>query len=446
MNDNVKQPQLSSIYNHATASTYQDRLISKTKRHNHQKRTLSSHSVLISNTTIRKNDTVISSNNNKTKNSLEKQQPLCSSRLLDVTPMVVDTTPPQPQHYGFVDGDFTSGQICRLQLRDRSYCHSYNYDGTILVVGTATSIDFYDTTSTAKNNIQSNNCHQYSIIASVPHTTAGSGMISAIVWITPPTISSNESSNVYHNYYCSSNTTSNLTNHSQLLAISDLSGRIYLYSINSEILESQGPTLMYYGSNKNGTQIRCLSAGYCHCNGDEPNAVVLVLAAGDKSGGITIITFDSTLQPSDPLYIDTKQLYAAQQQYIFKEVQVDENCDSRSKNHNGNSSGGILGIAFELERGMMAVSTSSGLVQVFSLFHLLSFDDNCDDCRGSRSTYKLLWSSQNTNASAIRCIVFGPNNSNTLLYGGYDKTIVMVDTDQWTKARELNVQGTVRLR
>ena len=130
------------------------------------------------------------------------------------------------------------------------------------------------------------------------------------------------------------------------------------------------------------------------------------------------------------------------------------NNNSRSSTSQiSNSSGGILGIAIEFERGMMAVCTSNGLVQVFSLSHLLSFTMNNTpnmtrndhhDSRGPYSKGILLWSSQNITTSAIRCIVFGPKNTNALMYGGYDKMIILVDIDQWTITRELNVQGTVR--
>jgi hypothetical protein len=471
MNDNTKQQRIST-YNNAAASTYHDRVRSKTSSPNRTtNRSLSSNAVLISTsrekgTTIRKNDIVTNH-----QIASEKPEQVRSSRHIDMPPIASDvhhrnTIQQQQlqQQHGYVNGDFTSGQICKLYLRDRSYCHSYNYYGDILAVGTATSLDFYDTSSTIRNSDKTNNGHEYSIITSVPHTAGGSSsMISAILWIDPPLQTPSSLFNEYsdestkstsrsYSYTNSSNMTSQ-----QLLAISDLSGRIYLYSINPDILESQGPSLIYCGSNSNGTQIRCLAAGYYHSclpmynnNVDEPD-VSLIIAVGDKGGCITIVTFDSTLQANDPLYFDTKE-FNATHQYNYKEVHMDDLYNRSSTNHN-NSSGGILGIAFELERGMMAVCTSSGLIQVFSLSHLISLgthnaaamtSDDFNDRHGSHIRNILLWSSQNLASSAIRCIIFGPNNTNTLMYGGYDKTIVLVDIDQWTITRELSVQGTVR--
>lgn len=469
MNDNTKQQQRNSTstYNHATKSTSRNRIRSKTTSPNRTStnRSLSTNAVLTSmsrekSTTIRKNDNFTTA---------QKQHPGRSSHHLDIPSMVCDwssTTEQQP--FGYVNGDFTSGQICKLQLRDRSYCHSYNYYGDILTVGTATSIDFYDTSSTCLRNSgrHTTNCHPYSIIASVPHTAGAStgNMISAIVWINPSTKSSSSkgysddaarSAIDYSNLYNTNNTNAN----QQLLALSDLIGHIYLYSIDPDILESQGPTLIYSGNNSNGSQIRCLAAGYypqLNNHVDEP-PISLVLAAGDKSGCITIVAFDSTLRPSNPQYIDPKQFNITQQPQEhnnFKEVPTDDHYNSSSMNRSSTSTGGILGIAFELERGVMAICTSSGLVQAFSLPHLLSAGTNntpaktSDDHpyrRGSHSQQPvLLWTSQNVTASAIRCIAFGPNNTNTLMYGGYDKTIIMVDTEQWIIIRELNVHGTVR--
>jgi hypothetical protein len=57
--------------------------------------------------------------------------------------------------------------------------------------------------------------------------------------------------------------------------------------------------------------------------------------------------------------------------------------------------------------------------------------------------YGLLWSVQNTGSTPIRCILFH-TASNTMIYGGYDKIVVLVDTERWVNIRELNVQGTVR--
>jgi hypothetical protein len=511
MNDTGKQPQRltgSTLLHHDAASNYQDRArnsrtttatspISLTT-----KRALSTPGKTMSIspmcreksvTTIRKNDFVTN------KYNAPERPPLgCPSHHIDIPTSVRDLHPSQatadevsqqPQPFGYCHGDFASGQIYQLQLQDKSFCHSYNYYGDILAVGTATSIDFYDTSSATIQNGSTHTCtgHPYSIITFISHpaVTGNNGtinnMISAMVWIVPPTVpptklrttsassvkatalNINQYSDVtarsihdcsYH-YSTNTGTYKNSDANQQLLAVSDLSGRIYLYSINPDILESQGPTLIYCGNNSNGTQIRSLAAGY-YDNGrnqtDESDHMSLLIMAGDKGGCITIITFDvSIYPPNNPLYIDTKQFRVIQQhppqaQYIVKEAYMNEHCGSNT-NHTSSSNGGILGIAMEVERGMMAICTSSGLVQVFSLPSLLSnalhniqtvTSSNQYDQNGS-----LLWSSQNVTSSAIRCITFGPNDTSTLMYGGYDKTIILVDTDQWTITRELSVQGTV---
>ena len=448
MNDKGRQLQHSSTNNNcATTSNYRNKI-----RKNHStNRSPSSKTLSREKSTIIRSNVVVLANTN----IADTRQAECSSQT-NVNDSQNENTTQQQNHYGYTRGDFISGEICNLHLSDRSYCHAFNYSGDILAVGTATSVDFYDTTSIRGKNVRPNNCNHFPIITSIPHASDGS-MTSAITWIPPmrirassPLLSFNRYAKEYTRF---TNDSENSTNH-QLIAVSDLGGNIYLYSVDPDILESQGPTLIFNGHNYNGSQIRSLAAAYGERGRqyrDDNSNMMLVIAAGDKSGCVTIITFDvtpgttATNQLNIPLYIDTKHFNVmpqqTQQRYIVKEDPISDKYYSQNPNHNASTSCGILGIAIEFERGMMAVCTSSGSVQVFSLPELLAINTKqMPPC----STYKLLWSTQSVNASAIRCVVFGPKSTNTLMYGGYDKTIILVDIDHWTITRELNVQGTVR--
>jgi hypothetical protein len=205
-------------------------------------------------------------------------------------------------------------------------------------------------------------------------------------------------------------------NNQNLLAVSDLDGNILLFHIDSDILESQGPSLLYSGSNANGSQIRCLDAGYYHCLDQK----LLVVAAGDKSGAVTIVTFNASQIQQQPIYMTSLQLHLMYRQDLCMEVEVNKS--------------GVLGLSLRFDRGIVAVSSSSGLVQMISLSYILEKKQTTD-------SNGILWSHQN-NGGSIRCVVFGDD---FLAFGGYDKTVSLVDTQHWVISRELALQGTVRI-
>jgi hypothetical protein len=290
--------------------------------------------------------------------------------------------------HGFVDGNFSSGKVFDLRLPEKSYCIAYNKCADILAVGTATSLDFYDA---------SNYCLIYSL-----HRRS---MISALSWISVPFSASSTNDQF-----------SDERNNQNLLAVSDLDGNILLFHIDSDILESQGPSLLYSGSNANGSQIRCLDAGYYHCLDQK----LLVVAAGDKSGAVTIVTFNASQIQQQPIYMTSLQLHLMYRQDLCMEVEVNKS--------------GVLGLSLRFDRGIVAVSSSSGLVQMISLSYILEKKQTTD-------SNGILWSHQN-NGGSIRCVVFGDD---FLAFGGYDKTVSLVDTQHWVISRELALQGTVRI-
>jgi hypothetical protein len=93
---------------------------------------------------------------------------------------------------------------------------------------------------------------------------------------------------------------------------------------------------------------------------------------------------------------------------------------------------GILGLAVNAAVTLLAISTKGGEVIVARIIR------NTDN---SLSLGDELYTVQRL--GPVRSIVF-TKNERQLIFGGYDKMVVVVDTKLWAITRELNVQGTVR--
>jgi len=279
---------------------------------------------------------------------------------------------------GFVDGNFASGKL--LDLRIKSKCWAVSYMKPLLAVGTKTSLQFYDSSNFA-----------------LVHELPVNEIISALKWIAP-----------------SSDDMTSGNDGSMLIATTSLSGRICLYSVDLEILESQGPSLLYSSKNAGGVQIRSLDAGF----GRYAGRSLLLLAAGDKSGAIMTATF--TTQDGQP-------------PHLLQERTLDASTsESGARPAKENS---ILGLSICTQRGFLATSTKGGLVQVHNLAQRLFAERQ-------QQSYEPLWFLQRN--GPVRCVTFSKNDSDLLAFGGYDKTVVLVTTGLWAVARELTLQGTVR--
>ena len=249
----------------------------------------------------------------------------------------------------------------------------------LLAVGTKTSLQFYDSSNFA-----------------LVHELLVNEIISALKWIVP-----------------SSDDKTSGNDGSMLIATTSLSGRLCLYSVDLEILESQGPSLLYSSKNADGVQIRSLDAGFDRYAGRS----LLLLVAGDKSGAIMTATF--TTQHGQPPHLLQERTLAV------------STSESGARPAKGDS---ILGLAICTQRGFLATSTKGGLVQVHNLAHRLFAEQ--------QQSYEPLWFLQRN--GPVRHVTFSKNDSDLLAFGGYDKTVVLVTTGLWAVARELTLQGTVR--
>jgi hypothetical protein len=317
------------------------------------------------------------------------------------------------QRRGFVDGNFSSGKVCNVDLKDKSFCMAYEpLTAAILVVGTASSLDFYHAAD-----------HSYSLVHSVPTKH----MISAVQWVKAPS-NTDVSTATQAAEDGSAAPSSSFGSPTLLLATTNLAGRVALYSVDSEILESQGPTILYEASaNDSGTQIRSLDAGYYG-----PMQDGLLIVAGDKSGAITLIVFQTgSLTSAHPVCVEKKRLMPT--------TPASSNSCLRES---GNMSA-VLGLAFQWDCGFLAVCTADGLVEVLSLAYVMASCDQASKCHEALNGDSVVWSMQSA-GGAVRSVAFSPPQHHLLAFGGYDKTVVLVDTRQWVVSRELFVQGTVR--
>jgi WD40 repeat protein len=180
-----------------------------------------------------------------------------------------------------------------------------------------------------------------------------------------------------------------------LLATTDLSGGETVYDVPSKADLNRNETKPIVLRRLSvGSELRSLDVGCISYAGQTDE---FVLAAGDKSGNLTLLNGDEERS----IAIDPKN--------------------------------GVLGVAIQEEKRLLAFCTSSGLIQVYDLPTLIL----------SRSGKPFPVYQVHRKGGAVRSVSFSPDGS-FLAAGGYDKTVMLICTQQWATARELPVQGTVR--
>lgn len=177
-----------------------------------------------------------------------------------------------------------------------------------------------------------------------------------------------------------------------LLAVGDLGGTVSLLQIENEVLEMYGPTVIH--TFEVGNQIRAIDLNFL---GD-----TLLLAVGDKGGNITLSSYTKYFEP-------------LMTNHIVHQFKNDR----------------VLSLCLHSDKQFLAVSTTNGDVFVYQLREdsLRYFSDP-------------LYSHQRR--GAVRSVAFSPDGS-LLAFGGYDKTVVLVDTKLWAVVRELTLEGTINV-
>lgn len=178
-----------------------------------------------------------------------------------------------------------------------------------------------------------------------------------------------------------------------LLTVGCLDGRVSIYRMKPHLLELQGADLIHRFQ-VNG-QVRALTLTFY----DQAEREIL-LTTGDTSGDLTFSRYDMD--------------------YGLIETRIAHTYGS-----------GILGLATTSWGSLIAVCTKHGDVSVCKIQreynHSLSLGFEFFSARRN---------------GAVRSLAFSPDEKR-LVFGGYDKTVVVVDTELWAEIRCLTLDGTV---
>ena len=183
-----------------------------------------------------------------------------------------------------------------------------------------------------------------------------------------------------------------------LIAVGGLDGHVAVYHLDASLLELEGVHLVHEFYVKG--QVRCMSM--------KPiGGGTLVLAVGDKRGRITLATLSHDEHGLPPAVNNS-----------LTTIPMDS----------------ILGIDMHPERRVLAVCCKSGKVIVYRLYTGYKIGKRQAVCGPQ------VWRTQRN--GPVRAIKIS-KNGNRLAFGGYDKSVVLVDTSLYAIVRELTVQGTV---
>ena len=186
----------------------------------------------------------------------------------------------------------------------------------------------------------------------------------------------------------------------EIIAVSCLDGQVSVYQFDVDLLELQGVQLIHQFHVPG--QVRCMAMrplGHGK----------LALAVGDKSGIITLVT----LVRSDTNEIDGSLA-------VVFDLEKDA----------------VLGLDIHAEKSILVASTKSGKVMVYKLLMTKYKKETTYAIFGTR-----LWTTQRN--GPVRDVII-TRDGKQIAFGGYDKTLVLVDTKIYAVVRELYLGGTVR--
>lgn len=224
----------------------------------------------------------------------------------------------------------------------------------------------------------------YSVIYSLPR----SDRVSAIRWLRASVLSKTASS-VKDFVYNRQN------EDGEIMAVAGLDGHVSVYSVSIPLLELQGVQLEH--EFQVHSQVRCMAL-------EDFGGGSLLLAVGDKLGKVTL----STLRREEEGRI-------AETHRTMLDLGKDP----------------VLGLDIRAERSILIATTKSGKVVVYGL-----------NCIGSRGVEfgEVIWTTQRN--GPVRAAIFSKDGKQ-LVFGGYDKSVVLVDTELWAIVRVLSLEGTV---
>jgi hypothetical protein len=222
----------------------------------------------------------------------------------------------------------------------------------------------------------------YSVIYSLPR----SDKVSAIKWLRASALSKTTTSVKDFVY-------NRQDEDGEIMAVAGLDGQVSVYSVSIPLLEFQGVQLEHEFQVR--SQVRCMAL-------EDFGEGSLLLAVGDKLGKVTLST----------LRRDTEGRVAETHR-----TTLDLGKDP------------VLGLDITFKRSILIATTKGGKVVVYGLNGI-----------GSRGVEfgEVIWTTQR-NGPVRAVIICGKQ----FAFGGYDKSVVLVDTDLWAIVRVLSLKGTV---
>ena len=185
---------------------------------------------------------------------------------------------------------------------------------------------------------------------------------------------------------------------SLLLAVGGFDGIVTVYSINKQLIELEGSETVLQAV-RFDSEIRALK----FMNGSGTDRIPLHIAIGEKNGQLHFLRIPKN--------------------------GVDGDLQNVTQNVQKNLSA-VLSIEFSKSGELMASGLKDGKVRV----HTVKFNNE-----RVKLGHRLCEINKN---GAVYCLAFSPD-SLTLVAGGYDKSLTMIDTKIWDVIRELRVEGTV---
>ena len=256
----------------------------------------------------------------------------------------------------------------------------------------------------------------------------------------------------------------------ELCAVAGLDGQVTVYHLNYETLEIIGTNTLF--EMQIPGQVRCVAlepfdfaasnifmeptssdgVSSCGTNGGGCKSCAtkfFVLAVGDKRGILTLVTLALILPNEDGTNSNNTHSSSS---YNFNVVEVhrtelniaerDDDDSSDNKHNNFHDEDPILGLTICSQRSIVAATTKNGKVIVRRL--LSSSQQKSRNTGQQDHPYvqfgPIVWNTQRN--GAVRSVVLSKNGQQ-LVFGGYDKMVVLVDTNLWAITRELSLPGTV---
>lgn len=286
---------------------------------------------------------------------------------------------------GFINGNFSSGKLKEIYLNSKAFVIKFNIDSTILAVGTSDGggVELYETS-------------QFHLI----HTIERTSTVSALDWVEyDEEIDAKELGKDEDN------------KNSQLLAVGSFDGFVKIYCINSA---TDDVTLV------DSFQVESAVCSMSFVKDSATNYAPrpLSIATGDRNGNVAIVNLGEYVDMSKNAerirILDAFESPVLSMTFGFFESNENE----LSPFHDGISIIMVCG----LRNGQVKASI---IRQISEKWHIVQVLLDLE------------------RQGAIRTLRFN-HDGTTLIVGGYDKTVLFINTILWEIVRELEVDGTVR--